>query len=43
MKNKEKGIILNTTHSDMIIEYDFVKNKSLIEEIKNDSLFFGYE
>ncbi len=41
--NSKKGIVLNTTHSDMIIEYDFVKNKSLINQIKSDSLFFGYE
>ena len=38
-----KGIIINTTHNDMIIEYDFIQNRFLIEKIKNDSLFFGYE
>ncbi|WP_461302558.1 hypothetical protein [Aureisphaera sp.] len=41
--NSKKGIIINTTHRDMIIEYDFIENKLLIEKIKSDSLFFGYE
>ncbi len=41
--NEEKGVVINITHNDMIIEYDYIKNEELIEKIKFDTIFFGYE